>query len=119
MIFGPRLKRLKSDELIDYFAEKAEFIDISGQRWNHGEILRRFDTLFAHYAKKNAAYVVEGVLAETRELFVATILWKNALLASEERVWLQRMSATLIVESGDWKILHLQATTVQPTSPNK
>jgi hypothetical protein len=29
------------------------------------------------------------------------------------------MSATLMVEAGDWKILLLQVTTVQPTPPAK
>jgi hypothetical protein len=113
------LKRLTSDQLIGYFAENAEFIDVSGHRWNRVEIGREFDTLFAHYAKKNASYVLEDVLADTSVLFVATILWKNALLASEERVWMHRMSATIIIEAGDWKILLLQVTTVQPTPPAK
>ena len=110
------LKVLKSDELIDNFAENAEFIDVSGQRWNREEIWRQFETLFAHYAKKNASYVIESTLAETRELLVATVLWKNAMLASEERIWLHRMTAILIAERGDWSILLLQVTPVQPAS---
>jgi hypothetical protein len=63
------------------------------------------------------------VLAETKELFVATILWKNALLASEERVWMHRMSTVLRFESGceglahGWRILFLQVTAVVPPLP--
>jgi len=110
------LKRLKSDELIDYFAETAEFIDVSGQRWNREEMERGFDATFTRYAKKNASYAIETTLAQTSALFVATVLWKNALLASEERVWMHRMSATLVPEAGCWKIILLQVTGVNPAS---
>ncbi len=110
------LKRLKSDELIDYFAESAEFIDVLGQRWNREELERGFAAVFARYAKKNASYAIETRLAETSALFVATVLWKNALLASEERIWMHRMSATLISEAGSWKITLLQVTGVNPAS---
>jgi len=109
------LKSLKSEQLIDYFAKNAECIDASGQRWNREELWKGFDKLFAHYAKKNTSYTIETVLAATRELFVATVLWKNALLASEERVWMHHMTTVLLVESG-WKILFLQVTAVVPTA---
>lgn len=111
------LKALNSERLVDFFAKNAEFIDASGQQWNHEEILKDFDTIFAHYAKKNASYHVETTLADTRELFVATVLWKNALLASEERVWMHRMTVILLLEAGDWKILLLQMTAVAPSPP--
>jgi hypothetical protein len=52
-------------------------------------------------------------LAETREVFVANVLWKNALLASEQRAWTHRMSVVLLPEAGDWKILLAQVTAVQ------
>jgi hypothetical protein len=112
------LKRLNSEELIECFAKNAEFIDASGQRWNREELWKGFDALFAHYAKKNSSYIIETTLAETRELFVAAVLWKNALLASEERIWMHRMSAVLLIEAGEWKILLLQVTVVVPSSPS-
>jgi hypothetical protein len=59
------LKWLNAEELIHFFAKNAEFIDASGKRWNHREILNEFETIFAPYAKKNASYVVEATLAET------------------------------------------------------
>ena len=108
------LKSLNSEQLIDYFAKNAEFIDASGQRRNREELSKGFDALFAHYAKKNASYLVETTVADKSALFVATILWKNALLASEERVWVHRMSVVLLVEAGDWKILLLQVTPLEP-----
>jgi hypothetical protein len=72
-----------------------------------------FETLFAPYAKKNASYVVEATLTETSELFVANILWKNSLLAGEQRAWMHRMSVVLFPERNDWTILLAQVTPVQ------
>jgi hypothetical protein len=111
--FLARLKWFNSEELISFFAQNAEFIDASGKRWSHEEIWRGFETLFAPYAKKNASYVVEARLAETSELFIANVLWKNALLASEQRAWMHRMSVVLLPHGGDWKILLGQVTPVQ------
>lgn len=109
------LKSLKAEELISFFAKNAVFIDAAGKRWNHEEICKGFETLFAPYAKKNTSYVVEATLAETSELFVATVLWKNALLASEQRAWMHRMSVVLLTGAADWKILLAQVTLVQPS----
>jgi hypothetical protein len=109
------LKSLKAEELISFFAKNAVFIDAAGKRWNHEEICKGFETLFAPYAKKNTSYVVEATLAETSELFVATVLWKNSLLASEQRAWMHRMSVVLLNGADDWKILLAQVTPVQPS----
>jgi hypothetical protein len=108
------LKWLNSEDLISFFAKNAEFIDANGKRWNREEIVKHFETLFLSYAKKNATYVVESTLTETRELFVATVLWKNALLASQHRSWMQRMTVMLIPSEADWEILHVQVTPVLP-----
>lgn len=110
------LKCFNSEELISFFAQNAEFIDASGKRWNREEIWRIFETLFAPYAKKNASYVLEVTLVETRELFVANVLWKNTLLASEQRAWMHRMSVVLLPHDGDWKILLAQVTPVQSST---
>jgi hypothetical protein len=109
------LKWLSSEELISFFAKNAEFIDASGKRWSREEIWKEFETLFAPYAKKNATQVVEGTLAETRELFVAVVLWKNALLASEQRAWMHRMSVVLLTGADAWEILLVQVTPIQPS----
>jgi hypothetical protein len=104
------LKSLKAEELISFFAKNAVFIDAAGKRWHNQEICKGFETLFAPYAKKNTSYVVEATLAETSELFVATVLWKNALLASEQRAWMHRMSVVLLIGPHGWKILLAQVT---------
>jgi ATP-dependent Clp protease ATP-binding subunit ClpA len=109
------LKWLSSEELISFFAKNAEFIDASGKRWNREEIWKGFETLFAPYAKKNATHAVEGKLAETGELFVAVVLWKNALLASEQRAWMHRMSVVLLTGADAWEILLVQITAIQPS----
>jgi hypothetical protein len=89
----------------------------SGKQWNHEEIWKGFETLFAPYAKRNATYVVEATLTETSGLFVANVLWKNALLASEQRAWMHRMSVVLISGADNWEILLAQVTPVQFPSP--
>jgi hypothetical protein len=111
------LKWLNAEDLMSFFAKNAEFIDASGKRWNHQEIWKEFETLFAPYAKKNASYVVEATLAETTDLFVANVLWKNAILASEQRSWIHRMSVVLLLAEGDWEILLAQVTPVQFYQP--
>src|SRR5258708_3580841 len=96
------LKWLNSEELISFLGDNAEFIDAFGKRWSREEIYRCFETLFAPCAKKNASYVVEATLAQTTDVFVATVLWKNALLASMERSWMQRMTLVLVPDGEDW-----------------
>jgi len=96
------------------FAKNAQFVDVYGKRWNREEIQKEFLTLFAPYAKKNATYAIEETLADTADLFVAIVLWKNAILASLERVWIHRMSFVLIPKEDDWEIVLVQVTPVQP-----
>ncbi|HEV2490133.1 MAG TPA: Clp protease N-terminal domain-containing protein [Candidatus Acidoferrales bacterium] len=109
-------KSFSAEELMHCFADSAEFIDGLGARWSRAEIEKRFEALFAPYAKKNATYIVEGTLAQTNRLSVYTILWKNALLASEERAWMHRMTIVLKLEDAEWKILFAQVTLVKPFS---
>jgi hypothetical protein len=107
------LKSLKSEDLIEFFANNAQFIDATGRRWNREEAFKSFETIFAPYAKKNAAPVVEEVVADAGDLFVASVLWKNAILASQQRIWVHRMSVVLIQEERDWRILLMHVTPVQ------
>ena len=109
------LKSLGADGLTSFFAINAEFIDVAGKLWNREEIWRKFDALFAPYAKRNATYTIESTLANTQEVLVATVLWKNALLASEQRAWLHRMSIVMTAKGDDWEIVLIQATLVQPS----
>ena len=107
------LKWHSADELTPFFAENAMLIDVFGKRWNREEIGKNFEALFAPYAKKNAAYTIEYTIIDTSELFVAVVLWKNAILASMERVWMHRMSVVLVPEDQDWAIALVHATPVQ------
>jgi hypothetical protein len=107
------LKWHTAELLVPFFAQNAQFIDASGKRWNREEIYKEFATLLAPYAKKNATYSVEETLVETSDLLVAAVMWKNAILASEQRVWMHRMTAVLVTEQDDWRILSVQITPVQ------
>lgn len=105
----------KAEELASFFAQNVVLVDIHGKRWNREETERQFETLFAPYAKKNAAYSIEETPVSTGELLIAIVLWKNAILASMERIWIHRMSVVLVREDGDWRIVLMQVTPVQPT----
>ena len=107
------LKSLKSEDLIDFFAEHAHLTDASGARWDREGILKNFEMLFAPYAKKNAAPVVEATSVGNEDFLVASVLWKNAILASEQRVWVHRMSVVLVRQFADWRILLMHVTPVQ------
>jgi hypothetical protein len=113
------LKSLNSENLISFFAKNAQFIDSSGKRWNRDEIWKGFETLFAPYGKKNASYVIETTLADTPELFVTNIRWNNALLASEQRAWIHRMSVVLVFGTNEWEILLAQVTPLDGSASAK
>lgn len=110
------LRSLGAGELLRFFAEDAQFIDASGKRWMRDEIESHAEMVFAGYAKKNATYAVEGTLIETNETFIATVLWKNAILASQERAWMHRMTVVLQLEEREWKIVLTQVTPIQASS---
>jgi hypothetical protein len=103
----------KSEELAAFFAKNAQFADAAGKRRNREEVEKRFETLIAPYAKKNATYTIAGILADTSDLLAASVLGKNAFLASEQRIWIHRMSVVLVPEGGGWAILLGQVTPVQ------
>ena len=108
---------LTSQDLISFFANNAEWIDAEGRRWGRHEIEKAPESLFAFYAKKNATYMIESTRAESKQLFIASVLWKNALLASEQRAWMHRMSLILTPgEDAAWQILLVQVTPIQPLS---
>jgi len=106
------LKWQKAEDLLIFFAENSRFVDVHGKVRNREEIGKEFETVFAPYAKKNAAHTIEETLAETSDLLVVIVLWKNAILASMERVWMHRMSVVLIPQGGEWAILLAQVTPV-------
>ena len=111
------LKWSKAEDVLAFFAENAQFVDVHGKRWNREEIHKGLETLLAPYAKKNATYLIEETLADSGDILVAVVLWKNAILASMERVWMHRMSVVLVPEDKDkdWSIALVQVTPVQIT----
>jgi ATP-dependent Clp protease ATP-binding subunit ClpA len=108
------LKWHKAEELLTFFAENAQFVDVYGKRWNREEIHEEFETLFAPYAKKNATYIIEETLRDDSALLIVIVLWKNAILASLERVWIHRMSVVLVPQGDDWAIMLAQVTPAHP-----
>lgn len=107
------LKWLKAEELIGFFAQNGQFVDATGNRWSRDEMLKGSETLLAPYEKKNARFVLESRLADSLDLCIATVLWKNVLIASISRAWMHRMSLVLIPASEDWEIILVHITPVQ------
>jgi hypothetical protein len=108
--FVAGLKSPNSEGLIEFFAERARFIDAEGNDWKYEGIFKNCEALFAHYAKKNSAAAIETPLIDADRFFVASVVWKNAMLASERRVWVHRMSVVMIRENEEWRILLMQVT---------
>lgn len=108
------LKWQSADILMSFFAPRAQVIDVHGKAWEHDELGKNFQDVFAAYAKKNASYVIEETPVDSNEHLVASVLWKNALVASMERVWMHRMTVVLIPENENWAIVSLQVTPVAP-----
>jgi uncharacterized protein (TIGR02246 family) len=106
------LSSMKPEDLLDYFAEDAAFVDSRGKRWDRPDIEETFEVLFANYAKKNATFVVEAAPVRTDETFVVSVLWKNALLASEGRGWMHRMGMVWLRSDDRWRIGFVQVTAV-------
>ncbi len=107
------LKKYNSEQLLPFFAKNAHFVDASGKPWNREEIGKHFETLFILYAKKNATYAIEETIQDTKGVVAAIVLWKNAVLASLERVWMHRMSVVLVPEGEEWAIVLVQVTPVK------
>lgn len=108
------LKWRNSVDLVPLFAKNAQVVDVHGKRWNHEEIAEHFETLFVPYAKKNATYVIEETLIDSTDYLVAIVVWKNALVASMERVWMHRMTVVLVPCGEGWAIVAMHITPVQP-----
>jgi ClpA/ClpB-like protein/SnoaL-like protein len=108
------LKEHNARYLMSFFAENAQVVDAYGKRWDYEQISRNFETLFVPYAKKNATYVIEETLVNSSDHLVAVVLWKNALVASMERVWMHRMTVVLVPNGDDWAIVSMHITPVQP-----
>ena len=109
------LKWHKAEDLLPFFAVTARFVDVHGRQWNREEIEKEFVPLLAPYAKKDATHVIEQTLVDSSDVVVAMVLWKNAILASMERIWMHRMGVVLVREDQDWAIALMQVTPVEPT----
>jgi ATP-dependent Clp protease ATP-binding subunit ClpA len=104
----------KSAELVGLIATQAEFIDVAGRRWSYHEIRQEFDFLFAPYATKNVTSELEWMLSDNRELFAATVLWKNVPSVVGHSARTHRMSFVLSRPAEKWDIVLIQVTEVQP-----
>src|SRR5262249_23109337 len=72
------LKKDRSWEtLAHFFAKDSQIVDCTGKRWQGlEEIEKRFEALFAPYAKKNVTFILEGTSAGPGDCLFASILWE-------------------------------------------
>jgi hypothetical protein len=80
------------------FAKNVQLVDVHGKR--RRKILGNF-------------FVIPSIVSSNDHL-VAAVLWRNALVASMERVWMHRMTVVLIPDGEDRTIVSMQVTPVQP-----
>jgi hypothetical protein len=99
--------------LAPFFAQNTQIVDSTGKRWiGHKEIEKRFEMLFAPYAKRNASFVLEGTYLSPSESVMASILWENVTFGGKTTRSMHRMTVILAQEGKDWVIFLLQSTPV-------
>jgi ketosteroid isomerase-like protein len=107
------LKANSWEDLAECFSDQAQMVDASGKRWKGiGEIEKNFEVLFAPYAKKRAAYVVEGTDPGPAGSLVGNVLWEDVTVAGQAAKSTHRMTVVLAPEGERWPIFLIQVTPV-------
>jgi Clp amino terminal domain, pathogenicity island component len=109
------LKGTITTGVAEFFGTKGQYIDSNGKCWTGcEEIAKEGNALFAPFAKKNATFLLEGVVNSPRGTVVATVLWEFAACAGQLSKSIHRMSIVMAPEGGGWAILLVQVTPVIP-----
>jgi|SRR5712692_374631 len=107
------LKCYNWEQLSPFFAKNTHFVDSTGKRWiGRNEIEKQFEVLFAPYAKKNVAFVLEGTYLGPAGSAVASILWQNVTFGGIATRSMHRMTVVVAQEGEDWVIYLIQVTPV-------
>jgi len=109
------LKGTPAAELAEFFGTKGQYIDSNGKCWTgRDEIAKEGNALFAPFAKKNATFLLEGVVNGPGETVVATVLWEFTTCAGQLSKSIHRMSVVMAAEGDGWAILLVQVTPLIP-----
>ena len=101
------------NDLHDFFAKEASFIDANGKLWSgHKEIVTHLETLLAPFATKNAKHHLEKEICRTAELWVGTVLWSAVHLQAHTFPQQLRMTLVFGSDAGQWSIFLLQITSI-------
>jgi hypothetical protein len=101
------------NELHDFFAKEASFIDANGGLWSgHKEIVANLETLLTPFATKNAKHHLEKEICRTAELWVGTVLWSAVHLQAHTFPQQLRMTLVFGNDGGEWSIFLLQITSI-------
>jgi ATP-dependent Clp protease ATP-binding subunit ClpA len=107
------VKQPEGSQPASSFAVNAHFIDSAGKLWIGREsIEKRTGDLLAPYAKKNAAYVIEGTYWGPGGSLLASIVWENVIFGAEIAKSMHRMTVILAREDDVWVIFLLQVTPI-------
>ena len=111
--FVASLREGSWNDLHDFFAKEASFIDANGRLWSgNKEIIANLETLLAPFATKNAKHHLEKEICRTAELWVGTVLW--SALHLQAHTFPQQLRMTLVFgnDGGEWSIFLLQITSI-------
>jgi len=101
------------NDLHDFFAKEASFIDANGKMWSgHKEIVTHLEALLAPFATKNAKHHLEKEICRTAELWVGTVLWSAVHLQAHTFPQQLRMTLVFGSDAGEWSIFLLQITSI-------
>jgi hypothetical protein len=107
------LQVASASELVPYFAKNAQVVDSKGTHWEgFDEIQKRFEVLFAPYAKKNVSFHLEKNDLGPAGCLIANILWENVTVGGQSTRSMHRMTVVLASEDENWVIFLLQITPV-------
>jgi ketosteroid isomerase-like protein len=113
--FLATLKGRAPAALAEFFGTKGQYVDSNGKCWTGPEgIAKEGNALFAPFAKKNATFLLEGVVNGPGETVVATVLWEFATCGGQLSKSIHRMSIVMAAEGDGWAILLVQVTPVIP-----
>lgn len=113
--FLGELKGQSPGQPATFFHERGQFIDASGKRWiGRQEISKAAETLFAPFAKKNAACFLEDTFSGASDTVVATVLWEFAAVSGNRSKTMLRMTIVLASAGEEWEILLAQVTPLLP-----
>lgn len=118
--FMVALREGRWQELANFFARKASFVDARGKLWTgREEIAGNLQTLLAPFATKHAKFHLEKDLCREAEFWIGNLLWQGIHVHASPMPGLLRMTVVFGNDGGEWSIFLLQLTPVTESEARK